>query len=70
MVCGILGSDDRSFLCCRLNKQCKTKNDAVKEMNVLGVASFALPGDTGFPLNALYMKPANRGEAGKCLGVQ
>ena len=49
--------------CLKKMQKCKTKNDGLKEMNVLGLASFALPGESGFPLNALYAKPANRGES-------
>eukprot|EP00117_Sycon_ciliatum_P036256 scpid93848/ scgid0634/ Actin-related protein 2/3 complex subunit 3; Arp2/3 complex 21 kDa subunit; Actin-related protein 2/3 complex subunit 3; Arp2/3 complex 21 kDa subunit len=52
--------------CLKKMQKCKSKNEATKEMNVLGLASFALPGESGFPLNALYKKPENRGEAGQC----
>ena len=44
--------------------QCKTKNDAVKEMNTLGLGNFPIPGDPRFPLNAFYQKPKDKNETG------
>lgn len=40
-----------------------TYRDAVRVLNNLALDSFALPGDIGFPLNALYQPPANKNEA-------
>ena len=33
-------------------------------MQTLAVANFSLPGDSGFPLNAMYQKPGSKAEAG------
>lgn len=33
-------------------------------MQSLAIVNFTLPGDNGFPLNALYQKPASKAEAG------
>ena len=38
--------------------------DGKKEMQTLAIANFTLPGDNGFPLNAMYQKPANKAQAG------
>lgn len=40
-----------------------TYKEAVRVLNNLALDSFALPGDIGFPLNALYQHPANKNEA-------
>ncbi|PWN28175.1 putative ARC18-subunit of the Arp2/3 complex [Jaminaea rosea] len=37
--------------------------EATKQLSTLAVDSFALPGDAGFPLNALYAAPRDRSEA-------
>lgn len=37
--------------------------DAVRALNNLALDSFALPGDIGFPMNALYQAPASRNDA-------
>lgn len=34
-------------------------------MYTLGISNFPIPGESGFPLNAMYTKPANRAEDGK-----
>lgn len=34
-----------------------------KEMATLALANFSLPGDSGFPLNAMYQKPSTKSEA-------
>ena len=57
------------FLCCNVKLsfvlfQCQSKNDGKKEMQTLAVANFSLPGDSGFPLNAMYQKPGSKAEAG------
>ena len=41
--------------------------EAKKEMATLAISNFDLPGDSRFPLNAMYHKPANKGEAGDTL---
>lgn len=35
-------------------------------MYTLGISNFPIPGEPGFPLNAMYIKPANKLEEGKC----
>lgn len=34
-------------------------------MYTLGITNFPIPGEPGFPLNAMYIKPANKQEEGK-----
>lgn len=34
-------------------------------MYTLGISNFPIPGESGFPLNAMYTKPANRNDEGK-----
>lgn len=46
----------------KLNSKVNYK-EAVRILNNLSLDSFALPGDIGFPLNALYQSPANKNEA-------
>lgn len=36
-------------------------------MYTLGITNFPIPGEPGFPLNAMYAKPANKQEEGKKL---
>ncbi len=33
-------------------------------MYTLGITSFPIPGEPGFPLNAMYAKPSNKQEDG------
>lgn len=33
-------------------------------MTTLAMANFVIPGDSGFPLNAMYSKPSSKAEAG------
>ncbi|CAO1624458.1 unnamed protein product [Jaminaea pallidilutea] len=40
-----------------------TQPEATKQLSTLAVDNFALPGDAGFPLNALYAPPQDRSEA-------
>ena len=42
-----------------------TQIEANKQLATLAVDNFALPGDAGFPLNALYQAPQDRSEAGE-----
>ncbi|KAK6202597.1 actin-related protein 2/3 complex subunit 3 [Scheffersomyces amazonensis] len=48
-----------------LNKLSKTTNykEAVRILNNLALDSFSLPGDVGFPLNALYQGASNKNES-------
>lgn len=50
--------------CLKKLQRCQSKNDGKKEMQTLAVANFSLPGDSGFPLNAMYQKPGSKAEAG------
>lgn len=34
-------------------------------MYTLGITNFPIPGEPGFPLNAMYVKPTNKQEEGK-----
>jgi len=36
-------------------------------LSTVAVDNFALPGDAGFPLNALYHAPASRADSGESL---
>lgn len=45
--------------------QCNSKGQGEKEMYTLGITNFPIPGEPGFPLNAIYAKPANKQEEGK-----
>ncbi|KAK2574518.1 Actin-related protein 2/3 complex subunit 3-A [Acropora cervicornis] len=49
--------------CLKKLQRCQSKNDGKKEMQTLAVANFSLPGDSGFPLNAMYQKPGSKAEA-------
>lgn len=45
--------------------QCSTKNQGEKEMYTLGITNFPIPGEPGFPLNAMYARPVDKQEEGK-----
>lgn len=49
--------------CLRRLQKCHGLSDAQNEMYNLAVSSFDLPGDRGFPLNALFVAPRSDGEA-------
>ena len=44
--------------------QVSSKNNGLKEMHTLAINRFYIPGENGFPLNAMYAKPTNRQEEG------
>ncbi|XP_067648761.1 actin-related protein 2/3 complex subunit 3-A-like [Haliotis asinina] len=48
--------------CLKKLQKCTSKNQGEKEMYTLGISNFPIPGEPKFPLNAMYTKPANRGE--------
>lgn len=48
--------------------QCSSKENAAKDMRSLAIENFSLPGEPGFPLNAMYHKPSGKLEAGDMLG--
>eukprot|EP00069_Balaena_mysticetus_P007245 bmy_19101T0 len=43
-------------------QKCNSKSQGEKEMYTLGITNFPIPGEPGFPLNAIYAKPANKQE--------
>ncbi|KAK3084574.1 hypothetical protein FSP39_015671 [Pinctada imbricata] len=48
--------------CLKKLQRCSDKNSGLKEMYTLGLKNFPIPGDSAFPLNALYAKPSGRSE--------
>ncbi|MBZ3885742.1 Actin-related protein 2/3 complex subunit 3 [Sciurus carolinensis] len=48
--------------CIKKLQKCNSRNQGEKEMYTLGITNFSIPGETGFPLNAIYTKPANKQE--------
>ncbi|KAF3848916.1 hypothetical protein F7725_015413 [Dissostichus mawsoni] len=42
--------------------KCSSRSQGEKEMYTLGITNFPIPGEPGFPLNAMYVKPANKQE--------
>ena len=51
--------------CLKKLSKCANKPQALQEMVTLAISRFAIPGEPGFPLNAVYVKPSNPQEAGK-----
>lgn len=52
--------------------QCSSRSQGEKEMYRLGITNFPIPGEPGFPLNAMYAKPTNKQEEGvhRCLSTE
>jgi len=48
--------------CLKKLQKSQSKGAGQKEMATLALSRFPIPGDAGFPLNAMYAKPASRGE--------
>lgn len=48
--------------CLKKLQKVKTKNNGLKEMYTLALQQWSAPGDSSFPLNAMYQKPANKQE--------
>lgn len=48
-----------------LPSQCSSRSQGEKEMYTLGITNFPIPGEPGFPLNAMYVKPSNKQEEGE-----
>ncbi|ORX60559.1 actin-related protein ARPC3 [Hesseltinella vesiculosa] len=46
----------------KLNKN-TPQGEAFKNLSTLAVSNFAIPGDPGFPLNAMYQSPVDRFQA-------
>lgn len=51
--------------CLKKLQRCPNKSQAQQEMYSLAIAKFDIPGDAGFPLNAVYAKPQTPQDAGK-----
>ncbi|KAJ7377284.1 Actin- protein 2/3 complex subunit 3 [Desmophyllum pertusum] len=49
--------------CLKKLQRCQSKENAKKDMATLAITNFCIPGDSGFPLNAMYHKPASKSEA-------
>jgi actin related protein 2/3 complex subunit 3 len=49
--------------CLKKMQRCASMEAAKKDMHSLAISNFDIPGEPRFPLNAMYQKPANRGEA-------
>lgn len=48
-----------------LPPQCSSRSQGEKEMYTLGITNFPIPGEPGFPLNAMYVKPGSKQEEGE-----
>eukprot|EP00058_Branchiostoma_floridae_P010377 XP_002595865.1 hypothetical protein BRAFLDRAFT_84233 [Branchiostoma floridae] len=48
--------------CLKKLQKCTSKNNGQKEMHTLALGKWPIPGEAGFPLNALYGKPKDRQE--------
>ncbi|PIO14004.1 hypothetical protein AB205_0074070, partial [Aquarana catesbeiana] len=48
--------------CLKKLQKCTSKGQGEKEMYTLGITNFPIPGEPGFPLNAMYIKPSNKQE--------
>lgn len=67
----IKGASDRVLIygilfvsqCLNTISPTSSQNDAVRLLTNLALDDFAIPGDVGFPLNALYLSPANKADA-------
>ncbi|XP_002127960.1 actin-related protein 2/3 complex subunit 3-A-like [Ciona intestinalis] len=49
--------------CLKKLQRCANKEQGRKELYTLAVSPYDIPGDPGFPLNAMYSKPQSRAEA-------
>lgn len=64
----IKGEADRTLIyltlyvteCLKKLQKCTSKSQGLKEMHTLGVKQWPLPGESGFPLNAMYIKPKDK----------
>ncbi|XP_045679119.1 LOW QUALITY PROTEIN: actin-related protein 2/3 complex subunit 3-like [Phyllostomus hastatus] len=48
--------------CLKKCHKCNSKSQGEKEMCTLVITNFAIPGEPSFPLNTIYVKPANQQE--------
>ena len=53
--------------CLKKLQRCANKNQGMTEMYTLAISKFDIPGESGFPLNSVYLKPSTPNEAGKHL---
>lgn len=51
--------------CLKKLQRCANKNQGQQEMYSLAISKFDIPGEAGFPLNAVYAKPQTTQDAGK-----
>ncbi|XP_067625420.1 actin-related protein 2/3 complex subunit 3-like [Eurosta solidaginis] len=51
--------------CLKRLQRCNNKNQGAQEMYSLAISKFDIPGDAGFPLNAVYARPQSAQESGK-----
>lgn len=65
MGAGKIGDGNPLHLCMGFALQCSSRSQGEKEMYTLGITNFPIPGEPGFPLNAMYLKPTNKQEEGK-----
>lgn len=49
--------------CLKKLQRCSNKAQGAQEMYSLAISKFDIPGEAGFPLNAVYAKPASTQEA-------
>ncbi|XP_055377613.1 actin-related protein 2/3 complex subunit 3 [Condylostylus longicornis] len=49
--------------CLKKLQRCSTKAQGMQEMYALAISKFDIPGDPGFPLNAVYAKPSSQSDA-------
>ncbi|XP_076364227.1 actin-related protein 2/3 complex, subunit 3A isoform X2 [Tachypleus tridentatus] len=49
--------------CLKKLQKCSNKNQGLQEMYSLAISKFDIPGEPGFPLNAVYAKPSSPQEA-------
>jgi len=48
--------------CLKKLQRCQSKNNGLKEMHTIAISRFYIPGESQFPLNAMYARPSNRQE--------
>ncbi|XP_067648262.1 actin-related protein 2/3 complex subunit 3 [Eurosta solidaginis] len=49
--------------CLKRLQRCNNKNQGAQEMYSLAISKFDIPGDAGFPLNAVYARPQSAQES-------
>ncbi|XP_044738937.1 actin-related protein 2/3 complex subunit 3-like [Chrysoperla carnea] len=49
--------------CLKRLQKCATKQQGINEMYTLAISKFSIPGEPGFPLNAVYPKPTSPTDA-------